>query len=41
MILYENLCNLSNLIDQIFEFQGIPLLVEADGIPVRAIAIKR
>lgn len=41
IIIYENLCNLEPLIDRLFEFQGIPLHVEADGIPVRAIAIIR
>lgn len=41
MILYENLCNLEQLIGKTFEFQGFPLPVEADGIPVRALAIIR
>lgn len=38
VILYENLCNLKDLIGKRFEFMGFPIQVEADGFPVRAVA---
>lgn len=38
LILYENLCHLSQLIGVEFHFYGFPVLVEADGFPVRPVA---
>lgn len=38
VILYENLCNLKELVGKKFEFYGFPIQVEADGFPVRAVA---
>lgn len=37
-ILYENICNLETLLDKEFHFYGFPILVEADGFPVRPVA---
>ena len=38
-ILYENICNLSQLVNKEFHFYGFPILVEADGFPVRPVAV--
>ncbi|QVK20365.1 cyclase family protein [Mycoplasmatota bacterium] len=38
IIIYENLCNLDQLVGKDFNFLGFPLLYKGDGIPVRVVA---
>ncbi len=39
LIIYENLCNLKELLTKQFTFYGFPLPIEGDGVQVRAVAI--